>query len=372
MLSRLTTPLLVVVIGIAAVIFGLIRSDEPTCGSGDEFGPGKVCQVAQKGQPVRKTYEEMRAERVRTNLWIPVIGVAVIIAGLGYGAAMLSRGQQRPNRARRPGQSAGHGGQHGVIPPIPSVRDARPVNVPRAGSPVSSSTTPAVPTDSYLGSPATSGASGPPRGSDVPRPGEHPPQYWPARNSTQPLSGQSAPLPQQAQLHQSQPPQQFPQGQQFQQGQAQEPQQGQQIPQGQQFQQSQPFQQNQRPVGTGGWPPKAEPADMGPRTGQWQHKPPPTPMAPMAPQRTSAPGQAPWPDNAPSRTPPNHTGPSHMAPGQAEQHDVTRPPPPVPTPTPEQSVAQRQQAIPNQPVPPANWPGYETTWPQSEATPPRR
>lgn len=364
MLSRLTTPILVVLIGVAALAFGLVRSDEPVCGEGAEFGPGKVCQIVQKGQTIRKTYEEMQAERQRVNFWIPVAGVAIIIAGLGYGALMMTRSPKQPSRPARPNRP------QATVPPVPPLHQAKPVNVPRSGS----STSPAGGRPSGMsgssgasaGTPAIASAPPPPtghpmatprppaqqaRGSAVPRPGEQPPQYWPSRGSASTASGQSAP--------------------------------------------SLPTQQYAQSPGFG------QPSPEPPRTGSWQHKPPPTPSAPGP-----APGQG-GPDRPsahprPFDTPRGGTSPIDRPQFDRAQFDVTRPPPPMDAaggrsqgpsadPTPYDSGhaqnrwPQQQGAHPqthhqqgrhgadrgrNPMASPRQWPGQP--FPESEATPPRR
>lgn len=374
MLSRLTTPILVVLIGVAALVFGLVRSDEPVCGEGAEFGPGKVCQIVQKGQTIRKTYEEMQAERQRVNFWIPVAGVAIIIAGLGYGALMMTRSPKQPSRPARPNRP------QSTVPPVPPLHQAKPVNVPRSGSSTSSPVsgrprTMSGSSGSSAGTPAIASAPPPPtsqamvpprppapqaRGSAVPRPGEQPPQYWPSRGSASTASGQSAPS-------RPAPPQQYGPGQGF----------------GQ---------------------PQAEPA----RTGSWQHKPPPTPQAPGPTPTPGGHGPGPgrpWPNAGAASAPGNpqfDQAQFDRPQFDSAQFDVTKPPPamdgpggrsrgPTPDPASHSSGPARAQwpsHPPAQPDPrqgsgphgadrqqnpvaaPRGWPGQP--FPESEATPPRR
>ncbi|GAB3622889.1 hypothetical protein GCM10027418_09710 [Mariniluteicoccus endophyticus] len=95
MLERIYRPLVLALVGVGLVVWGLrIDPLAAECGS-RAMTPGQICDIVGKAGPVRKTYDDMVAERRAQRLWFPVGGGAVVLLA-GVWTLVALRGHRRP------------------------------------------------------------------------------------------------------------------------------------------------------------------------------------------------------------------------------------------------------------------------------------
>ncbi|MDO5501107.1 MAG: hypothetical protein Q4F67_15645 [Propionibacteriaceae bacterium] len=113
-------PAVLLIAGMALIVFGLTRAVEPRCGD-VVLRPGMVCEVVVKGAPEQRTYAELAAEARAWRVGAPSVGGVLGAGAVIWTVLLLAQGKIIARRTPEGDEVPDAGEVPDAAPPDPVV-----------------------------------------------------------------------------------------------------------------------------------------------------------------------------------------------------------------------------------------------------------